>query len=172
MSSPFLLRLADAPGFEPWYQTISAQRTHLIMKKKHLMAVGMALLLLFCIVGALWTAYWSLRFGLAPRPPLSALQTMLRVLIVALALVLCWRRRDFTERIALVCAIIAAGSSALFGFGVNSTALQVTRLLFHFLAYSLGIVAIVRWFRSTIFGARSSMPVPMHRDELQESRMD
>jgi len=142
------------------------------LRAKHLVAVGMALLLVFCIAGALWTAYWSLRFGLAPRPPLSAFQTMLRVLIVALALVLCWRRRDFTERMALVCAIIAAGSSALFGFGVNSTTLQVTRLLFHFLAYSLGIVAIVRWFRSTIFGARSSTQVPMHRDELQESRMD
>ncbi len=116
------------------------------MKKTHFVTTGMALLLLFCIAGALWTAYWSLRFGLAPRPPLSGFQTTLRILAVTLALLLWWRRRDPVERIALACAIIAAGSSALYGFGVNSTTLQVTRLLFHFLGYSLGAVAIVRWF--------------------------
>jgi len=112
------------------------------------MATGMALLLLVCFAGAIWTAYWSLRFGLAPRPPLSALQTLLRFLIVTLAL-LFWRRRlDLLERSALVCTIIAAGSSGLYGLGLNSITLQVARLLFHFLAYSLGVVAIIRWFRA------------------------
>ena len=120
------------------------------MKKRHFVIAAMALLLLFCFAGALWTAYWSLRFGLAPRPPLSAFQTTLRVLVVALALLLWRRRRDLVERIALACAIIAAGSSALYGFGVNSTTLQVTRLLFHFLGYSFGVFSIVRWFRSVL----------------------
>jgi hypothetical protein len=121
------------------------------MNKKHFVTVLMALLLLLCLVGALWTAYWSLRFGLAPRPPLSTFQTMLRILVIAVASLLWCQRRDFTERIALTCAIIAAGSSALYGFGLNSTTLQVTRLLFHFLGYSLGLVAIIRWFRTTTF---------------------
>ena len=65
---------------------------------------------------------------------------------VTAALLLCWVRRDYLERSALACAVIAAGSSALFGLGLDSTALQVIRLLFHFLAYSLGAVAIIRWF--------------------------
>lgn len=64
--------------------------------------------------------------------------------MVSVALFLWWRRRDLIERIALSCAIIAAGSSALYGFGVNSTTLQVVRLAFHFLGYSFGAVAILR----------------------------
>jgi hypothetical protein len=69
-----------------------------------------------------------------------------RFLVVMLSLVLLVLRRDLTERSALACAVIAAGSSGLYGLGLNSTELQVVRLLFHFLAYSLGAVAIVRWF--------------------------
>jgi hypothetical protein len=119
-----------------------------IVNKDTLVAAGMALLLLLCLAGALWTAYWSLRFGLTPRPPLSAFQTLIRFLIVMLALLL-WRLRgDLAERSALACTVIAAGSSGLYGLGLNSIALQVVRLLFHFLAYSLGAVAIIRWFRA------------------------
>ena len=119
-----------------------------IVNKDTLIATGMALLLLLCLAGALWTAYWSLRFGLTPRPPLSAFQTLVRFLVVLLALLL-WRLRgDLTERSALACTVIAAGSSGLYGLGLNSIALQVVRLLFHFLAYSLGVVAIIRWFRA------------------------
>ena len=117
-----------------------------ILSKDGLVAAGLALLLLFCFAGALWTAYWSLRFGLAPRPPLSAFQTLVRLAAVTAASLLWWVRRDHLERIALACAVIAAGSSALFGLGLNSVTLQVARLLFHFLAYSLGAVAIIRWF--------------------------
>jgi hypothetical protein len=72
-----------------------------MVNRNHFVAIGMALLLVFCFAGALWTAYWSLRFGLAPRPPLSAFQTMLRLLVVIVALVFFWRRRDVTERVAL-----------------------------------------------------------------------
>lgn len=115
---------------------------------ENLIAAGMALLLIFCLGGALWTAYWSLRFGLAPRPPLSAFQTVVRFVVVILAMFFWWLRRDLIERSALLCAIIAAGSSGLYGLGFNSIALQVVRLLFHFLAYSLGTVAITRWFRT------------------------
>jgi hypothetical protein len=119
-----------------------------IVNKETLMATGMASLLLVCFAGAIWTASWSLRFGLAPRPPLSAFQSLARFLIVTLAL-LFWRRRtDMLERSALACTIIAAGSSGLYGFGLNSITLQVVRLLFHFLAYSLGVVAINWWFRA------------------------
>ena len=117
------------------------------LNKENLIALLLALLLIFCVIGAVWTAYWSLWFGLAPRPPLSALQTTLRFVAVVVAAVLFARRRDLIERSALVCAVIAAGSSALFGLGFNSVTLQVVRLLFHFLAYTLGVVAIVRWFR-------------------------
>ena len=117
------------------------------LNKENLIALLLALLLIFCVGGAVWTAYWSLWFGLAPRPPLSALQATLRFVAVVVAVVLFARRRDLTERSALVCAVIAAGSSALFGLGFNSVTLQVVRLLFHFLAYTLGVVAIVRWFR-------------------------
>jgi hypothetical protein len=68
--------------------------------------------------------------------------------VVLLALFLFRYRNELTERSALACAVVAAGSSALFGLGLNSTALQVVRLLFHFLAYSLGAVAITEWFRA------------------------
>ena len=124
-----------------------SRRSHpLMVNKTQIVGAGLALLLLFCVAGAIWTAYWSLRFGLAPRPPLSGFQILLRLLVVCSALFLLWRRRDLIERIALFCAIIAAGSSAVYGFGVSSMTLQVVRLLFHFLAYSLGAIAIVRWF--------------------------
>ena len=71
---------------------------------------------------------------------------MVRFVVVIVALILCWFRSDLIERTALVCAVIAAGSSGLYGLGFNSTALQIVRLLFHFLGYSLGAVAIILWF--------------------------
>lgn len=128
-----------------------------MVNRTQIVGFGLALLLLFCLTGAIWTAYWSLRFGLAPRPPLSEFQTLLRLLVVGLSMFLWWRRRDLIERIALSCAIIAAGSSALYGFGVNSTTLQIVRLLFHFLAYSLGAAAIVRWFASAVRNTQRSV---------------
>jgi hypothetical protein len=117
------------------------------VKKETLISTGAALLLLGCLAGAFWTVYWTLSFGLAPRPPLSAFQTLVRFLVVMTALLLWRSRRDLIERSALACAVIAAGSSGLCGLGMNSAGLQVVRLLFHFLAYSLGVVAIIRWFR-------------------------
>ena len=119
-----------------------------MVSKTQIVGAGLALLLLFCVAGAIWTAYWSLRFGFAPRPPLSGFQILVRLLVICLAAVLFWQRRDTVERVALSCAIVAAASSALFGLGVDLPTVQVMRLLFHFLAYSIGAVAIVRWFVS------------------------
>jgi len=113
--------------------------------KRLLLIVLILLLAIFCAAGAVWTAYWSLRFGLAPRPPLSLPQTVLRFVVVALALTLLLYRRDWIERAAFLCAIVAAGSSALFGLGFRSTTLDIIRLLFHFVAYVLGFAASVRW---------------------------
>jgi len=119
----------------------------------------MALLLIFCLTGAVWTAYWSLWFGLAPQPPLSAFQILVRFVVVVLALFLWFQTHDLIARTALACAVIAAGSSALYGLGFNSTTLQVVRLLFHFLGYSLGAVAIIRWFRAGRTHGRPSRAV-------------
>lgn len=105
------------------------------------------ILAIACIAGAVWTAYWCIRFGLAPRPPLSLQQTALRVLIVIAASVALWIRRDPLERATLVCTIVAAGASTAFGFGVRSIAVDVTRLLFHLVAYTLGAVVCVRWLK-------------------------
>lgn len=109
------------------------------------MAVAFVLLAIFCVAGAAWTAYWFLRFGLTPRPPLSSPQIALRFAVVTFAVVLLPSRRARIERTALLCAIVAAGSSALFGLGVSSTSLDIVRLLFHFVAYVLGVVVSVRW---------------------------
>ena len=54
-------------------------------------------------------------------------------------------RRDSLERVTLLCAVVAAASSALFGLGYRWTTLDVVRLLFHFFAYALGVVLCVRW---------------------------
>ena len=63
---------------------------------------------------------------------------------MASAAILLLFRRDWIERTTLICAVVAAGSSALFGLGFRSTSLDVVRLLFHFFAYALGIVVCVR----------------------------
>ena len=123
--------------------------------KRPLLIVSVLLLAIFCAAGAVWTAYWSLRFGLTPRPPLSLLQTVLRFAVVALALILLLYRRDWIERTALLCAIVAAGSSALFGLGFRSTTLDIIRLLFHFIGYAFGFAACVRWL---IRQVRDSQP--------------
>lgn len=118
------------------------------MTKKLLPAAAFLLLALACTWGAAWTAYWSLRFGLTPRPPLTPFHLVVRFVAVAGALCLWPFRRDPLERAALLCTVVAAGSSALFGLGVRSTTVDVARLLFHFLAYSLGALIGVRGLRS------------------------
>lgn len=116
-------------------------------------------LAVFCAAGAAWTAYWSLRFGLTPRQPLSPFQTALRFALVTLALILLPYRRNWLDRMTLLCAIIAAGASALFGLGFRSTTIDVVRLLFHFIAYALGVIVCVRWLSRP---ARTSYPSFVH----------
>jgi hypothetical protein len=123
--------------------------------KRTLLIVFVVCVAILCALGAVWTAYYSLRFGLAPRPPLSLLQTVVRFAAVAFALILFLYRRDWIERAALLSAIVAAGSSALFGLGFRSTTLDFIRLLLHFVAYALGFAAFVRWL---IRQARNSQP--------------
>ena len=128
-----------------------------MVKRQMVLMIAMALVLVLGVAGAGKTAYWSLRFGLTPRPPLSMFETIPRYAAVITALFLAWARKDSMERSALICAVIAAGSSGLDGLGINSVTLQVVRLLFHFLAYSLGALAITRWFqgmRETIHESR------------------
>ncbi len=113
--------------------------------KSRALLVLAVLLALACAAGAIWTAYWSLRFGLAPRPPLPPFQTGARIVIVLIALILIRLRPDPVERTALIFTVVAAGASALFGFGLRSTVNDVARLLFHFLAYALGALVLLRW---------------------------
>lgn len=135
------------------------EETRSIANRETVIVFAMAVLLLLCVAGAVWTGYWSLRFGLTPRPRLSAFQTIVRFVAVITALLLVWVRTDMLERSALICAIITAGSSGLDGLGFNSVSLQVVRLLFHFLAYALGVVAITRWFQAQRkVGRRAELP--------------
>jgi presenilin-like A22 family membrane protease len=78
-----------------------------------------------------------------------------RFAAVTFAFILLLYRRDWIERAAFLCAIVAAGSSALFGLGFRSTILDIVRLLFHFVAYALGFAASVRWL---IRQSRNSQP--------------
>src|ERR1700722_1212641 len=78
------------------------------------------------------------RVGLfGARPPLSLTHTAIRILIVIVALALLYVFRRVLDRIALLIAAAAAGSSALYGFGLRSAALSAFRVLSHFAAYAL-----------------------------------
>ena len=141
----YLVATASGTNSDIFTETVSAEVRRLYPVKRTLLILSILLLAIICAVGALWTAYWSIRFGLAPRPPLSLPQTVLRFAVVAFALILLVYRRDWIERATFLCAIVAAGSSALFGLRVRSTILDIVRLLFHFVAYALGFAACVCW---------------------------
>jgi len=81
------------------------------------------------------------RFGLTgERPPLPAVQTILRILIVVAALALVPVFRGVLERCTLLMGAAAAGSSALFGFGLRSAGLSAFRLLSHLAAFALAML--------------------------------
>ena len=91
------------------------------------------------------TAMFILRSGLvADRPPLPVAQTVLRIAIVAGAVVFMFIRRDALERLTLLTAAAAAGSSMLFGFGVRSPLLSAFRLVSHLAAYALAAIVAAR----------------------------
>jgi hypothetical protein len=78
------------------------------------------------------------RVGLVgARPPLSMMHTVLRILIVVVALALLYVFHSVLERIALLMVAAAAGSTALYGFGLRSAGLSAFRLLSHLAAYAL-----------------------------------
>jgi hypothetical protein len=85
------------------------------------------------------------RVGLfGARPPLSLTHTAIRILIVIVALALLYVFRRVLDRIALLIAAAAAGSSALYGFGLRSAALSAFRVLSHFAAYALVMFVAAR----------------------------
>lgn len=87
------------------------------------------------------------RVGLfGTRPPLPVTQTVLRFLIVVVALGLLWFSRSVLDRVTLFVAAAAAGSTALYGLGYRSTALSAFRLLLHLAAYALVMVVASRKF--------------------------
>jgi hypothetical protein len=78
------------------------------------------------------------RIGLVgARPPLSAVQTAIRVLIAIVALALLFVFHRAFHRIALLVAAAAATSTALYGLGLRSAWLSAFRLLSHLTAYFL-----------------------------------
>jgi hypothetical protein len=91
------------------------------------------------------------RIGLAgARPPLPPLQTALRIAVVVGAFGLLAVVRGGLERITLLVGAAAAGSSALYGFGLRSPALSSFRLLSHLAVYVLAMaVALGRIGRRT-----------------------
>jgi hypothetical protein len=108
--------------------------------------------LIAAIVLAMGTARQIADAGLTGvRPPLPAAQIALRIAIVVGAIGL-WRLfRHPLERATLVVGAAAAGSSALFGFGLRSAFLSAFRLLSHLAAYMLAAAcagSIVRGTRS------------------------
>jgi hypothetical protein len=77
------------------------------------------------------------RVGLfASRPPLPIFHTVLRILIVVAAVALWYVFQGLLERIALLLAAAAAGSTALYGIGLRSAGLSAFRLLSHLAAYA------------------------------------
>jgi len=85
------------------------------------------------------------RVGLfGTSPPLPVAQTVLRVLIVGVALGLLCVFRSALERMTLLVAAAAAGSTALHGLGYKSAGLSAFRLLSHVAAYALVMVVASR----------------------------
>jgi hypothetical protein len=115
------------------------------MKKQTLLAVTVVFLAVICAAGAAWTligrcdSAWHLARHFRLFRQLSDFAG------VTVAAIILPFRRDSIERTTLLCAVVAAGSSAVFGLGFRSTTLDVVRLLFHFLTYTLGIMVCVRW---------------------------
>jgi hypothetical protein len=83
------------------------------------------------------------------RPPLTTFATGLRLVFVVGAVTLFLRWRDVLERVTLLIGATAAGSSALYGFGMRSPALSAFRLLSHLALYSLAVVVCARRIATT-----------------------
>jgi TRAP-type C4-dicarboxylate transport system permease small subunit len=113
---------------------------HAGLRLRHrLSLVGWAAILIASAWLAVGTVAQMLSVGLfGQRPPLTSFDTGLRIVIVAGAVTLCCVRRDALERVTLIAGAAAAGSSALYGFGMRSPGLSAFRLLSHLVAYAQG----------------------------------
>jgi hypothetical protein len=80
------------------------------------------------------------------RSPLSVSQTGLRIALMVSALGLMFVRRNRLERITLLSGAAAAGSSAIYGFGLRSAGLSAFRLLSHLILYALATLVAGRMF--------------------------
>jgi hypothetical protein len=78
------------------------------------------------------------------RPPLPVAQTVLRILIVAVALGLLCVLQSALDRMTLSVVVAAAGSTALYGLGYRSAGLSAFRFLSHLAAYSLVMIVASR----------------------------
>jgi hypothetical protein len=127
------------------YQTPVAVRSNWVTSQPNwVIGVGWVAILAVAVLLTAQSSVYILQNGLiADRPPLSLLQTTLRIALGAGAMAFLFVRRDVLERAALASAIIAAGSSALFGFGLRSPLLASLRVLSHLAMYALA--AIVAW---------------------------
>ena len=108
--------------------------------KTRMRLIALAWAAVFLVSGFLGgdTVVTMTRVGLfGPRPPLSVFHTALRILIVVVALVLLYVFQDRLERIALLIAVAAASSTALYGIGLRSALLSAFRLVSHLAAYAL-----------------------------------
>jgi hypothetical protein len=124
---------------------VVSMRIFAAMKPQHaLFALGVILLLL-STAGTVLTAYSILRDGFMAVQSVSVFQTLVRLTAIAIALSL-WRfARTPVEKVALLCWLVAAGSSALhYGLGWNNAGLQVVRSVSHLFAYSVSTAALLR----------------------------
>ena len=127
------------------YEASVAGRSNWVTVQPHwLISGGWLAVLVVALFLTVQTALSILQSGLvANRPALSLLQTAWRVALGAGAAGFLLVRRDPIERAALLIAVVAAGSSVLFGFGLRSPWLSAVRLLSHLTLYALA--AIVAW---------------------------
>ena len=113
--------------------------------RREVAAVAWLVVLIAAMGLALTTAGQIQEIGLTgPRPPLSTAQTALRIVLVVGAIAFLFLRRHPLERVALVVGALAAGSSALYGFGLRSPFLSAFRLLSHLALYVLASIVAAR----------------------------
>src|SRR5262245_30243681 len=115
------------------------------MLRREFIAAAWLAVLVAAIGLALTTIGQIQEIGLTgPRPPLSAAETALRIALVLGAVAFVFLRRHPLERVTLIVGALAAGSSALFGFGMRSPLLSAFRLLSHLVLYMLATVCAAR----------------------------
>jgi hypothetical protein len=117
------------------------------MAERHRQLTALSWVVVFLVSGFLEgdTVATMQRVGLfGTRPPLSVAHTVLRILIVIVALALLYVFHNVLERIALLIVAAAAGSTALHGFGLRSAGLSAFRLLSHLAAYALVMIVAGR----------------------------